>query len=184
LLKELRGVKFGLFTVAMAGVLVVGLTYPALSLPNKTDNFEAANPERRTLDGAAYLGAYYPDDYVAIQWLTQAPLGTVAEAVGGSYSEYARVATYSGQPSVLGWPGHESQWRGGYDEMGSRNGDIQMLYETASWNEANVILKHYGIHYVYIGSLERTTYAVNEEKFTRNLAEIYRQGQVVIYEVP
>ena len=184
LIKELRGLKLGLFSAAMAAVLVVGLTYPALSLPNKTDNFNAANPDRRTLDGAAYLGTYYPDDYAAIQWLTQAPLGTVVEAVGGSYTEFARVATYSGQPTVLGWPGHESQWRGGYTEMGSRSDDIQKLYETASWNEADAILKQYGIRYVYIGPLERTTYTVNEEKFTRNLAEIYHQGQVVIFEVP
>jgi uncharacterized membrane protein len=184
LVKELRGIKLGLFAVAMAGVLVVGLTYPALSLPNKTDNFNAANPDRRTLDGAAYLGVYSPDDYAAIQWLAQAPLGTVVEAVGGSYSEFARIATYSGQPTVLGWPGHESQWRGGYAEMGSRNGDIQRLYETANWNEANSILTQYGIHYVYIGSLESTTYALNEQKFARNLAEVYRQGQVVIYEAP
>ena len=184
LVKELRGVKFGLFAVAMAGVLVVGLTYPALSVSNKTDNFNAANPDRRTLDGAAYLGVYSPDDYAAIQWLAQAPLGTVVEAVGGSYSEFARIATYSGQPTVLGWPGHESQWRGGYAEMGSRNDDIRRLYETANWNEANSILAQYGIHYVYIGSLESTTYALNEQKFGRNLAEVYRQGQVVIYEVP
>ena len=184
LVKELRGVRLGLFAVAMAVVLVVGLTYPVLSLPNKTDGFNAANPERRTLDGAAYLGNYFTDDYAAIQWLTQEPLGTVVEAVGGSYSEFARVATYSGQPTVLGWPGHESQWRGGYTEVGSRGDDIQRLYETANWNEADVILKHYGIHYVYIGPLERTTYAVNEEKFARNLTEIYRQGQIVIYEVP
>jgi YYY domain-containing protein len=184
LVKELRGVKLGLFAVVMAAVLVVGLTYPALSLPNKTDNFNAANPERRTLDGAAYLGVYFTDDYDAIQWLTQEPLGTVVEAVGGSYSEFARIATYSGQPTVLGWPGHESQWRGGYAEMGSRNDDIQRLYETASWNEADVILKRYEVRYVYIGPLERNTYTVSEEKFARNLAEIYRHGQVVIYEVP
>lgn len=184
LVKELRGIWLGIFAVVMAVVLVVGLTYPVLSLPNKTDNFNAATPDRRTLDGAAYLGNYFTDDYAAIQWLTQQPLGTVVEAVGGSYSEYARIATYSGQPTVLGWPGHESQWRGGYTEMGSREADIQRLYETASWNEADAILKQYGIHYVYLGPLERTKYTVSEQKFARNLAEIYRQGQVVIYQVP
>jgi len=184
LIKELRGIKLGLFSVAMALVFVVGLTYPVLSLPNKTDNFSAANPERRTLDGAAYLGVYNPDDYAAIQWLAQAPLGTVVEAVGGGYSEYARAATYSGQPNVLGWTNHEGQWRGGYQEMGSRNQDIERLYSTGSWNETDAILKQYGIDYVYLGTLERTTYPVNEEKFSAHLTEVYRQGQVVIYQVP
>jgi uncharacterized membrane protein len=181
MVKELRGLTLAVFSVVMSVVMVAGLTYPALSLPNKTENFSLAN---RTLDGAAYLPNYYPDDYAAIQWLTDAPQGTVVEAVGGSYTEFARVATYSGQPTVLGWPGHESQWRGGYKEMGSRNDDIKRLYETPNWVETQALIQQYGIHYIYIGSLEHATYNVNETKFARNLAEIYRQGAVVIYEVP
>jgi len=184
LINELRGVRLVLFSAMLSVVLAVGLTYPVLSLPDKTGNFSAADPGRRTLDGAAYLGLNNPDDYAAIQWLTQAPLGTVAEAVGGSYTEFARVSTYSGQPSVLGWPGHESQWRGGYTEMGNRSEDIARLYTTADWSEAEAILQQYGIRYVYIGQLERTTYTVNESKFSKHLSEVYRQGMVVIYQAP
>ena len=53
----------------------------------------------------------------------------MAEAVGGSYSGYACVSRLSGYPTVLGWPGHELQWRGGGEEIGSRENDIQQLYE-------------------------------------------------------
>ena len=66
-----------------------------------------------TLDGADYRYRDNSDEMSAIEWLRTAPYGIVAEAIGGSYSEYARVSTYSGQPTVLGWQGHESQWRGG-----------------------------------------------------------------------
>jgi uncharacterized membrane protein len=184
LVRELRGWKLGLFAVVMLLVLGVGLTYPVLALPSKTDNFKAANPDQRTLDGAAHLELYAPEDYAAIQWLTQAPLGVVAEAVGGSYTDFARAATYSGQPGVLGWPGHEGQWRGGYREVGSRGADLEQLYTTGSWNEAQVILQKYGINYVYLGTLERNTYAVSEEKFAVQLVEVFRRGQVVIYQVP
>jgi YYY domain-containing protein len=177
------GIKLGLFMVAMTVILLIGLTYPLLSLPNKTENFNVANPGARTLDGAAYLEKYNADDYAAIQWLAQAQPGIVAEAVGGSYSEYARVSTYSGQPSVLGWPGHESQWRGGSAEMGGRAEDLTMLYATSNWMEAESILKRYDIRYVYLGRLEHATYDVDERKFASNLSEVYRQGQVVIYEV-
>ena len=183
LARELRGLKMVGFAVCAAVVLVVGLAYPALSLPSKTDNFKAANPEQRTLDGADYLGAYNLDDYAGIQWLAQATPGTVVEAVGGSYSEYARVSTFSGQPSVLGWPGHESQWRGGGAEMGSRSDDISKLYTTPNWSDAELILKRYDIRYVYIGALERSKYHVNDRKFATNLSEVYNQGQVVIYAV-
>lgn len=184
LLRELRGLKFGLFLALVILTLGVGLTYPVLALPSKTDNFKAANPALRTLDGAAHLELYAPDDAAAIHWLAQEPLGVVAEAVGGSYTDFARAATYSGQPGVLGWPGHESQWRGGYTEMGSRGADLELLYTTGSWNEAQVILRKYDIQYVYVGGLERNTYLVNEEKFAANLVEVFRQGQVVIYQVP
>ncbi len=184
LFKELKGLKQVLFTAGISIVLLAGLTYPVLALQNKTENFQSSSPERRTLDGAAYLGIYNADDYQAIQWLLQAKSGIIAEAVGGGYSEFARVSTYSGLPTVLGWINHEGQWRGGSIEMGSRADDISQLYSTSNWSDADIILQRYNIHYVYIGPLERSTYPVNEEKFAENLSEIYRQGQVVIYEVP
>ncbi|PWH16612.1 MAG: hypothetical protein DDG60_03785 [Anaerolineae bacterium] len=184
LLYEARGLRLVASSVFLAVVFVIGLTYPLLALPNKTDNFNAKNPEKRTLDSAAYLMDYYPDDYMAIQYLQTLPLGVVAEAVGGSYSEYARVATHTGHPNVLNWPGHQGQWRGGYKEQENRGPDIETLYQTTDWETAQAILKRYNIRYVYIGSLERRTYAVYEEKFAIFLREIFRQGEVVIYEVP
>jgi uncharacterized membrane protein len=46
------------------------------------------------------------------------------------------------------------------------------------------ILQRYQIRYVYVGSLERSKYRVNETLFERNLARVYQSGQVSIYEVP
>jgi len=88
------------------------------------------------LDGNAYLQKFNPEEYAAIGWLQDAPMGVVVEAVGGSNTDYARISTRTGLPTLLGWPGHESQWRGGGEEMGSRFADIQQLYETTDWNEA------------------------------------------------
>ncbi len=180
MLSELRRLAATLYTGALVVVIGMGLVYPLLSLPNKTNNF---NPDGgRTLDGSAYLAGSMPDDYAAFSFMERAAPGVVAEAVGGSYTEFARVSTYSGQPTVLGWPGHESQWRGGYNEMGTRDADIRTLYTTSNWEQTQAILEQYDIRYVYIGSLELSTYRVNEAKFARHLTEIYRQGQVVIYE--
>jgi uncharacterized membrane protein len=118
-----------------------------------------------------------------IRWLRDAPAGVVVEAVGGSYSEYARVATVSGQPNVLGWPGHESQWRGGSAEMGSRQSDIETIYRSGRWEEVKQLLEKYSIRYVFVGPLERSTYLVNEAKFDTYLEVVFRQGDVTIYEV-
>ncbi|UCD97946.1 MAG: hypothetical protein JSV42_13410, partial [Chloroflexota bacterium] len=120
-----------------------------------------------------------------IRWLENAPPGVVIEAVGPQYSEYARVSTISGQPGVLGWPGHESQWRGGRKEIGTRQEDIESIYGSNSWEDTKLLLDMYNVRYIFIGPLERRSYRVNEAKFERFLgAPVYQTGQVSIYEVP
>lgn len=184
MISEMRRWTSGVYTVVVVGLVCVGLLYPALGFPNKTNDFQSTDPEQRTLDGAAYLQRYSPDEYQAMLFLEKAAPGTLVEAVGGSYSDFARVAIYSGHPGVLGWPGHEDQWRGGRQEQGTREEDIQTLYTTHDWNKALEILKQYDIRYVYIGPQERQKYNVYEDKFTKNLSSIYHQGDVVIYLVP
>ena len=103
--------------------------------------------------------------------------------IGGSYSAYGRVSTLTGLPAVLGWPGHESQWRGGSDEQGSRLSDIETLYATADWNVAREIISRYNIRYVFVGNLERGK-PLREDKFQRNMRSAFQQGNVVIYETP
>lgn len=183
MLSELRGLASTIYAVMIVVVIGLGLVYPIFSLPTKTDNFKANHPEQRTLDGSAYLANMMPDDYQAFQFMERLEQGVVAEAVGGQYSEFARVSTYTGMPTVLGWPGHEGQWRD-QSLQGSRMDDIKALYTTSDWSTAEIILKRYDIRYVYVGNLERNTYRVDEQKFNRFLKPIYQQGSVTIYEVP
>lgn len=177
-LKSGRALAFRILSLLL---IFISLAYPYFGIQSK---FNSIDPETLSLDGAGYLAKYSADDYAGIEWLQTAPLGTVAEAVGGSYSGYARAATFSGMPNVLGWPGHESQWRGGAVEMGSRQSDIQRLYETSDWSEAQEILVQYDIRYVFVGSFERNAYRVNEVKFQNRLKPVFSQGNVIIYEVP
>jgi YYY domain-containing protein len=182
LLRELRGAWRWAFAVVFVLVLGMALVYAPLAFETKTNGFNS--PNGFTLDASDHLNYSSPDDAAAIDWLKTVPLGIVAEAVGGQYSEYARAATYSGQPNVLGWPGHEGQWRGGYTEVGSRPEDMRILYETRTWDEAKSILDKYDITYVYVGNLERNTYNLFEEKFRQHLPVAYEQGSVTIYVVP
>ncbi|MDZ4160049.1 MAG: hypothetical protein U1B80_09705, partial [Anaerolineaceae bacterium] len=84
----------------------------------------------------------------------------------------------------LGWPGHESQWRGGDVEMRGRQENIGRLYQTNDWLEAEAIIQQYGIRYIYIGSLERGTYRISETKFQTFLKPVMKNGSIVIYEAP
>ncbi len=182
LLRELRGAWRWVFTGIFVVVLGMALVYSPIAFTTKTNGFKPA--DGFILDASFHLVKNSPDDAAAINWLKTAPLGVVAEAVGGQYSEYARAATYSGQPNVIGWPGHEGQWRGGYTEVSSRPEDMRALFETRIWDEAKSILKKYGITYVFVGNLERNTFNLFEEKFRTNLLVVYEQGSVTIYVVP
>jgi len=178
--RELKKVGW-VFRVIWLVVIASALIYPVYGLWDRLSPFDTAN---WTLDGTAQIAKYNPDEAAGIAWLKKAEPGVVAEAVGGSYSGYARIATQTGLSNVIGWPGHESQWRGGSTEMGSRMQDIQRLYETSSWEEARTVIQMYNIRYIYIGSLESSTYPVNDLKFKRNLVTAFQQGGVTIFEVP
>jgi uncharacterized membrane protein len=185
LLQELRNPWRAVLAAGLVALLGGTLVYPALGFWDRTSGFNP--PQGWNLDGGAYMETYAPDELAAIQWLKQAPDGVLVEAVrpdGGSYSDFARVSVYSGLPTVLGWVGHESQWRGGYEEMGSRQDDIARLYNTRNWDEARGILEHYNIRYVVVGPRERSTYSVFEVKFERFLEQVFQQGEMTIYEVP
>jgi YYY domain-containing protein len=205
---ELRRVRDWLARfVPVALVVLMALFYPVLSLATKTNNFQIPAfrqtlviarasgdpaPLRTaarvwTLDGAVQFAREYPDDALAVRWLQSAPSGIIAEAVGekyASYQDFAHISTYSGLPTVMGWGGHESQWRGSYEGFAQRELDIRRLYETNSWDEALAILEKYDIRYVYVGTLERSTYRVNDIKFQQFLQPVYQGGGVVIYAAP
>ncbi|MDW8226763.1 MAG: DUF2298 domain-containing protein [Anaerolineales bacterium] len=185
--------------------ILAGALFLIFALPNKTDGFRldefrnlyraartagVPDPLRQaasvwTLDGTRLFRSMYPADAEAADWLASAPFGVVAEAVGGQYSDYARMSVYSGLPTVVGWPGHEDQWRGTFEEQRRRaERDIPTLYESLSWEEALQVIQRYQIRYVVVGTLERRTYRINEINFQRHLVPVFRNGEVVIYQVP
>jgi len=188
----LRGVSAIFFRIGMAMLLIMALVYPTISLWSKTNGFQPVGGF--TLNGIAFMESSSPDETSAARWLENAPYGIVAEAVsptGGSYTNYARISMLSGLPAVLGWTGHESQWRGGSTEMGTRQPDLERLYCSRDWDETQSILENYNIRYIIIGNLERSTYApgtgnctagLQETKFFTQLSPVFQQGSITIYE--
>lgn len=161
--------------------MVLGLVYPILGTWTKTQGLRPT--AGLNLDGTAYLAQSNPSDHQAIQWMrANLPMGTIAEAVGGSYTYYGRISTHTGFPTVLGWPGHESQWRGGALAQGSRSEDIRLLYQTRSWDDAAMLIEKYNIDYVVLGDLERSAYRpVYEQKFEVFMDTVYQQADVRIF---
>ncbi|MEX1248565.1 MAG: DUF2298 domain-containing protein [Anaerolineales bacterium] len=175
LLQELRGVGRGLFAGLLVAVLGTGLIYPMYSFSDVTGNAVGS------LDGASYLSNEVTE---AMGWLRQAPLGPLVEAVGGSYdASYARYSAHSGQPALIGWPGHESQWRGGNVDF-QRIDDVRTLYETPDWQTAQEIIRRYEVEYIVVGEVERRSYAVEETKMAENLTIAFQNSAVTIYQAP
>jgi len=207
LLSSLRGGQQVLFRVGLLLVLFPALIYPLLGLLTKTQDFQfpafsqsykdarlAGDPQPLrtagkvwTLDGGAFARSSYGDELAIADWLWGAPQGNIVEAMRADASyhfELGLVSSYSGLPTVLGWPGHEGQWRGSYEPQGTRLDDIRILYETDDWVEAQAILEKYDLRYVVIASMERQTYRVNELKFQQHLTLVLQSGAATLYEVP
>jgi YYY domain-containing protein len=181
-LQRLRGFADVMVRVLIGVVIFCGLLYPVFGLITKTNNFKPVFGY--DLNDFTRIQRENADDAAGIEFLLTQPEGVVAEAIGGGYSYYGRVSTHTGYPTVLGWIGHEAQWRGGYQLHGTREADIELLYATPRWEEAQTIIERYNIRYIFIGNLERTSMLVNEEKFALYLTPVFQQGSTIIYEAP
>ena len=178
---RLRGAGGLVWRAALVLLVLGGLVYPALAIPNKASDFHGPP----TLDGMAWLESAYPDDYAAIRWLqANAPDGAVIlEAPGKSYSYLSRVSALTGLPTVVGWDFHECQWRGTCDEAAQRAQDVEILYNSTDPTQTLTLLDKYAITYVYVGSLERERYNPSGlAKFERLMDPVLRQGEVTVYQ--
>jgi len=136
--------------------------------------------------GLNFLKNNYPDDYAAILWLknnvTDQPV--IVEAVGESYTDFARVSANTGLPAVLGWRVHEWLWRGSFDEAGRRTEVVREIYETEDKEKTKQLLRQYRVKYVFLGNLEHQQYTeLDEEKFNQLGEIVFNAGQTKIYQV-
>ncbi len=168
---------------SVAILIGLGVVYPVLANITKAGEFGS----RVTLDGMAYLEQSHPDDYAAIQWLRENVEGrpVILEAPGDRYKSYVyegRISALTGLPTLLGWAGHESQWRGSYEVQAARESDIETLYGSFDAAATLTLLDKYDITYVYVGPVERARYPTAAlDKFRRLMDVAYERGDVTIY---
>ncbi len=166
------------------GVLLLAcLYYPVAAFYTKAHGFA----DKPALDGTAYLKTYRPAEYKAIHWLAEhADHDTIiVESTGCVYCERSRVSAWTGVPTVLGWPGHERQWRGDNVEAGRREPDVATIYQSPNLNQVESLLEQYNVQYVYVGQLEREAYQLDDSQIARFgsiLKLVYDQDGVKIFE--
>ncbi len=164
-------------------IIATSLVYTVAATFDRTGGF--TNAQR--MDGYVHVQVYHPDEYEAIRWLNDNVRGTpvILEAVGDAYSDYARISSRTGLPTVLGWPGHERTWRGSDEPLNGRQEDVARAYTTSSPREAREVLQKYNVEYVYVGHLEKEAYGTaGLAKFGTFMEVAFRNETVTIYRMP
>lgn len=184
-----RAVVYGTAGLCLL-LLVGGLLYPYINLQNMVQHgtwtgLEGRTPRENT-----------PAGREATRWLREntSPGSVVLEMVapgGGSYNPegYAAIAASTGRPTVLGWYGHQIQWRGGDEaaraELSPRQADVDTIYGTLDVQQALDLLHKYQVDYIYVGTLERRAYpAESLAKFDQIAQSVFQMDDVTIYKLP
>ena len=144
------------FRAVVAAAVLVSVMYP----------LNAAISRARQKEGPLSFDAFgpfakrSPGDAETAQWMLRAvPLGAVVmEASGDPYSDFARIATHTGIPNVLGWANHEGLWRRGDREVAERLARVRNFYTSGDPRGAWDTIQKLGVTHVVVGDLERRTY--------------------------
>lgn len=138
------------------------------------------------LNGVNYLKTRYPDDAIAITWINTNISGqpVMLEAQGDSYTDFERVSSNTGLPTILGWTVHEWLWHGTYDVPAPRIQNVKDIYENPDMEVTNNLLKKFKVQYVYIGDMEHQKYpALVESKFEKLGKVVFQIGNTKIYKL-
>jgi uncharacterized membrane protein len=180
-----------LWAAALLLFLLMGAVYPLKAAYQRYGDFTQRDT---SLDGLNYLSSYAPGDYAAIRWINSNIPGdpAIVEAFGADYSDYGRISAFTGLPTIMGWEGHEWQWRVNWVNRGlnsadffRRVGDINQIYTSKSPQTVLALMARYGARYLYVGALEQATYVgVNLHRFSSFMKVVYQYEGVTIYQVP
>jgi YYY domain-containing protein len=175
-----KGIWLGMFLVLIGSSLV----YTGLGTRERLAN--RFNTGLVTLDGAAYMqqAVYSREgepfelkwDLEAIRWLQDNVAGSpvVLEAHNEQYNWSSRMADYTGLPTVLGWPWHQTQQRMAYGyTVRERAAAVREIYNTTDLERAQALLRQYEVEYIVVGGLERIYYS---EEGLQKFAELSQAG--------
>ena len=170
---------WGIFAIIL--ILMVSV-YPVFATIGKSGMFRG----EPSFDGESYVKKEHPQEYAAILWfrnLTGQPV--VLQASGEPYQWNTYITAFTGLPTVIGWGGHEINWRSDYTQINTRFSDVNTMYTSLNSDNVNALLRKYNVSYIYFGEIEAKRYGSprlfdsHPEKFSR----AFEYGDVVVYKV-
>lgn len=165
--------------------------FPAAATYEKTNYFRSGARGGLlyipTLNGVSYIAYVNPYEYEAMLWVQGQTdeNSVILEATGKPYSFFGRVAATTGRSTVLGWGNHEALWRDQtWQRIGQRTDDIKKMYATVNKAEILPLVQQYRLDYIYVGTLERETYAAEGlTAFDGVFPMVFENSSVKIYRV-
>ena len=142
--------------ITLTAAMALSLFYPVEAAASRFRQHEGAF----SLDLRAALARRNSGDAAAIEWLIgHAPeRSVVLEATRDPYSEYARISSHTGIPTVLGWANHEGLWRSNDPEVAQRSAAVRAFYSASDSKSAAMVVQKYKVTHVIVGDMERRTY--------------------------
>jgi YYY domain-containing protein len=195
-----RGMQ-AFWSICFILLILAGAVYPILA---PSARLARVNPltqalywtRTNSLDGLTYLQTdpANPGDYAAIRWLNANVQGdpVIVEGIGDDYTNVSRISAFTGLPTIMGWIGHEYQWRVKWldnqqhaADFNRRGSDIEQIYTNPSNTQVLQLMKHYNAQYLYVGALEMAKYGVhsNLRRFASFMHVAYQNPNVTIYKV-
>ena len=212
----------GAWAVLLAGLCLASMAYPLLAPTARIERFDPRTQmlaliPGSSLDGLTYLQNCQPPDsypqqdtdpfpfcqynvdadYQAIRWINANISGdpVIVETYKDDYSLYGRVSAFTGLPTLMGWSGHELQWRLGWlnnntniNAFNRRLSDIDAIYTDPDTQGVLSIMHQYNAQYLYVGPMEYTKYKQLDPKldlhrFAAFMQTVYDKDGVTIYKI-
>ncbi len=197
----------GVWSLLLLTLVLASMVYPLIAPYARYSRVDARHPQPYmttdwSLDGSAYLATCrQPDcdfatigDYKAIHWLNEHIQGdpVIVEASGDDYSYSSRISTFTGLPTLMGWVGHEVQWRVNWvkhsqteqADFDSRQASIDTIYTNPDSSIVLTTLARYHVQYIYVGDFERNKYPKADlKRFKTFMHIVYNVDGVTIFQV-
>lgn len=153
-------------SVRVAGMLIVLTIFAGLMIfPFEAyGNYYNDLKSYQGLDGTRYLNISDPNEVEIIDYLTKHRNSmNIVEATGDSFTDFDTISAYTGIPTVIGWRAHEWLWRGSYEPIGIREGEVTELYQNSNPERTKEIIGQYNIGWIVITRHEYEKYQVDVE---------------------
>ena len=146
-------------------LLATGLLWAPMAIWAKTRGFGSPHP---SLDALAWLQELAPEELEAVAWVraNTGPSEVIAQLDGDSYrAEHDLLSAATGRATLLGWVGHELQWRGrSYHVMtAGRLEALRRIYNPGSSEDLAAVLRDFRVDLVRVGPQERARYSMTAE---------------------